>query len=136
MTEIFNKSFQVDRRRMLRRSATEAEKIFWAELKNFKLSGYKFRRQYGIGSYVVDFYCVAARLAIEIDGGIHDEKENRLNDYQCRFVQNFFRVIKRRSEPSPYEGEGRVRWFRKRDIKKQPAVSERLAGSGSLGSRV
>lgn len=47
------------------------EIILWAQLKNKQLSGYKFRRQFSIGRYVVDFYCPALKLAIEIDGDSH-----------------------------------------------------------------
>ena len=47
------------------------EIILWSRLKNKQLGGYKFRRQFGIGRYVVDFYCPALKLAIEIDGDSH-----------------------------------------------------------------
>ncbi len=47
----------------------------WTILRSRKLSGFKFRRQYPIGGYIVDFYCVKARVAIELDGGQHKEPE-------------------------------------------------------------
>lgn len=59
------------RRQSLRRSAPRAEAKLWFYLKEKKLGGYKFRRQYSIGGYVVDFYCPALRLAIEVDGPSH-----------------------------------------------------------------
>ncbi len=80
MTHIFNRSDQNDLRKKLRNEPTEAEVFLWQKLKNKQLNGYKFRRQYGIGEYVVDFYCVEARLAIEVDGPIHDGEENAAND--------------------------------------------------------
>lgn len=49
---------------------TEAESILWDYLKRNNL-GKPFRRQYIIGNYVVDFLCLPARLAIELDGGYH-----------------------------------------------------------------
>ena len=82
MTEIFNTSFQTDRRRLLRESSTKAEKLLWAKLKNAQLLGFKFRRQYGVGPYIVDFYCVVARLVIELDGSIHTEIEQRAKDIE------------------------------------------------------
>lgn len=49
---------------------TGEEKILWEKLRNKKL-GYKIRRQYSIGPYVVDFYCSAKKIVIEVDGGVH-----------------------------------------------------------------
>ncbi len=66
--------------RVLRRSATEAEKKLWQLLRNRQLKGRKFRRQHAIDKYVLDFYCHECSLAIELDGGIHDDKMNRLYD--------------------------------------------------------
>jgi very-short-patch-repair endonuclease len=57
-------------RQKLRRKATSAEKLLWQSLKNSG-AGAKFRRQHGVGPYVLDFYCPNHKLAIEIKGGIH-----------------------------------------------------------------
>jgi len=46
------------------------EALLWARLKSKEL-GYKFRRQYSIGSFIVDFYCPELKLAIEVDGDSH-----------------------------------------------------------------
>ena len=48
-----------------------SELLLWPRLKNKQLNGLRFRRQYGIDRYVVDFYCPELRLAVEIDGGYH-----------------------------------------------------------------
>lgn len=75
MYEIFNKSKFISRRRELRKSLTSQELKLWHYLRNKKL-GIKFRRQHGIGPYVVDFYCKENNLIIELDGAQHkDEKE-------------------------------------------------------------
>ena len=71
MTLLFNKSSEKNKRKRLRNNATIAEKILWEELKGSKLLGYKFRRQYGVGPFVVDFYCPRLKLAIEVDGSYH-----------------------------------------------------------------
>src|SRR5262245_21997940 len=58
----------------LRANATEPEKLLWAALRGRKMAGLKFRRQHPIEPYIVDFYCAAARLVIELDGISHDDK--------------------------------------------------------------
>jgi len=75
MTEIFNIEKNLDIRRKLRKKSTPAENVLWSCLRNRNFSAYKFRRQYGIGDYVVDFYCPRLKLAIELDGGYHYERE-------------------------------------------------------------
>jgi len=50
---------------------TKAETLLWIELKGKNIEGLKFRRQYSIEAYVVDFYCPALKLAIEVDGATH-----------------------------------------------------------------
>ena len=59
-------------RQKLRHSATPAEKLLWRSLKKSGI-GTKFRRQHGVGPYVLDFYCPEHKLAIEIQGGVHDD---------------------------------------------------------------
>jgi len=62
--------------RELRQASTDAEKLLWAELRNRKLNGLKFRRQHPIDKYIADFYCHERKLVIELDGAVHDVKEN------------------------------------------------------------
>jgi very-short-patch-repair endonuclease len=63
------------RAKELRRQATPAEKILWEYLRDRRLLGLKFRRQHPLGTYIVDFYCPAFRLVVEIDGEIHRYQE-------------------------------------------------------------
>ncbi|MEM6782819.1 MAG: endonuclease domain-containing protein [Bacteroidota bacterium] len=60
-------------RRRLRAQMTTAESTLWKLLKSRRIAGPKFRRQHGVGSYNVDFYCAEARLVVEVDGGIHND---------------------------------------------------------------
>ena len=60
--------------RDLRRKATDAEARLWSHLRARQLSGFKFRRQHPIGSYIVDFYCHEAALVVELDGGGHAQE--------------------------------------------------------------
>lgn len=59
----------------MRQKATSQEKLMWEKLRNNKL-GNRFKRQYSIGGYILDFYCAEKRLVIELDGEIHNKKEN------------------------------------------------------------
>jgi len=70
-TSLHNLKCLKDTRRHLRRNMTVAELIVWSVLKDKKLCGRKFRRQHSIGYYIVDFYCPAEKLVIELDGQQH-----------------------------------------------------------------
>ena len=65
--------------RELRKRETKAEKVLWDFLSNHKLE-VKFRRQHPINQFIVDFYCHELKLVIEVDGQIHQKKENREYD--------------------------------------------------------
>ena len=64
----------------LRKNLTEAEKLLWAELRNRKIMGLKFRRQHPLHYYIADFYCHEQRLVIEIDGEIHMQEKQKEHD--------------------------------------------------------
>jgi very-short-patch-repair endonuclease len=61
--------------RELRREMTPAERILWQALRGNKLDGFHFRRQQIIAGYIVDFYCHAASLVIELDGEVHLQQQ-------------------------------------------------------------
>mgnify|MGYP001344903047 CR=1 FL=1 len=75
MTKFYNKQRYTEIRKKLRNNATNAEIILWKKIRNKQLYGYRFRRQFGIENYVVDFYCPSLRLVIEIDGFTHSEEK-------------------------------------------------------------
>ena len=58
--------------RRLRLGATEAEKTIWSRLRNRQIEGAKFKRQFSLSGYIVDFACTDLRLLIEVDGGQHN----------------------------------------------------------------
>jgi len=70
----------LEKARELRKKQTSTEKILWECLRGNRFFGFKFRRQHNIASFIVDFYCHGAKLVIEIDGKIHDEKNQESND--------------------------------------------------------
>lgn len=61
--------------KQFRKQQTKTEQIIWRELRRKKLMGLKFKRQYVTLGYIIDFYCPKLKLAIEIDGGIHNSKK-------------------------------------------------------------
>ena len=70
LTQHFSRGTERERRRALRTNATAAERQLWRHLRGKQL-GVKFRRQYSVDVYVVDFYAPRAKLAVEVDGGSH-----------------------------------------------------------------
>ncbi len=63
-------------RRQIRSRSTEYEKILWEYLRRKQIRGLRFRRNYQILNYYVDFYCPAVRLAVEVDGEIHRQRKS------------------------------------------------------------
>src|SRR3954470_12364139 len=68
--------------RRLRKSSTEAEEKLWQHLRGRKLNNLKFKRQQPLEGFILDFYCDAAKLGVEVDGGIHTVKEQMEYDEQ------------------------------------------------------
>ena len=62
--------------RPLRRQMTDAERTMWFALRDRRLGGFKFKRQWTIGQYVADFCCIERRLIVEVDGGQHSIEED------------------------------------------------------------
>lgn len=98
--QVNNVNYLSDTRKDLRNNATDAEKYLWAFLRSSKLKNRKFRRQHSIENYIVDFYCPAEKLIVELDGGVHDDPTNAANDvYRTnRLTELRFRVIRFRNE--------------------------------------
>ncbi len=62
------------RSKELRRDLTEEERVLWNQLRRNQLHGLHFRRQQIIDGFIVDFYCHAAELVVEVDGSVHDQR--------------------------------------------------------------
>ena len=75
-----NEKEQTTLRKNLRNNATAAESLLWLRLKGKQVEGLKFRRQYGVGPYILDFYCASAKIAIELDGSQHYEEKGKAKD--------------------------------------------------------
>ncbi len=80
----------------LRANTTPHERALWRALKELPVEGTHFRRQAPIGRYVVDFFCPAKRLVIELDGGHHNEDATAARDSerQAWLEQEGYRVIR------------------------------------------
>ena len=88
MRRFFNQLDSRGLRRQLRREATDAEAFFWIFVRNRRFFGLKFYRQFGIDRFIVDFFCLEKRLAIELDGSYHREDEQmRLDEQRTRFLE-------------------------------------------------
>jgi very-short-patch-repair endonuclease len=71
MTKLYNKNSEIEKRRQLRQNITKAEKLIWDKIRDRQLENCKFRRQYSVDKFVIDFYSSEFKLAIEIDGESH-----------------------------------------------------------------
>ena len=97
MTKHFNKTSEKEKRRILRKDQTFCEKILWRYLRDRQLLGCKFRRQYSIDQFVIDFYSPEIKFAIELDGDVHnnpDQKEYdvKRQEYLETFGITFLRI--------------------------------------------
>jgi very-short-patch-repair endonuclease len=72
----------IEAARSLRRTMTDAEQLLWSSLRRKQLGGYRFRRQHPIDRFVLDFYCSEVKLAIELDGGQHNEPDAIVYDHE------------------------------------------------------
>ena len=89
MTKHFNKKIEKEKRRSLRNNMTYCEKMMWIHLRRKQL-GYRFLRQYSIDHYVIDFYSPRLKPAVELDGDIHEQAEQRQKDnIRQRYLEEF-----------------------------------------------
>lgn len=86
----------IEKARLLRQHQTQTEALLWEHLRARRLAGFKFRRQYVIGQYIVDFACLEAKLIVELDGGHHADAEQIAYDaVRTEFLQALdFRILR------------------------------------------
>ena len=90
MTAFYNRSEEKPFRKRLRGQMPSAEVILWSKLRRRQLLVKKFRRQFGVGTYCLDFYCPEIRLAIELDGDSHFSADAKTYDAQReQWIQSF-----------------------------------------------
>ena len=89
MTRIYNRHSDKDKRQRLRNSAPNAEILLWQKIRRRQVGDAKFRRQYGVERFVLDFYCPQLKLAIEVDGPTHMGAESKEKDrIRQRFIES------------------------------------------------
>src|SRR5512146_3311901 len=84
----------IKRARTLRRNSTDAEILLWQKLRDRGVAGHKFRRQFPIGRYSVDFVCVKDRLIVELDAGQHATKTKADETRTASFEARGYRVMR------------------------------------------
>lgn len=84
------------RARELRTNSTDAEAKLWRALRRKHICGLRFRRQFTLGPYFVDFVCLKARLVVEVDGSQHFEADQMAHDERrtAWLARNDFRVLR------------------------------------------
>ncbi|NOR68384.1 MAG: DUF559 domain-containing protein [Methylomarinum sp.] len=83
-----------DLARNLRKNQTDAEQLLWLQLRNRRFLNYKFRRQFAIEPYIVDFVCLELKLIIELDGSQHIEQKKLDTERSLFLKQRGFKVIR------------------------------------------
>ena len=77
-----------------RRAGNEVEVLLWSRLRARRLGGFKFRRQFPIGSYIVDFCCLEKKLMIELDGSQHQDQRNQDENRSAYLMRSGYQVIR------------------------------------------
>ncbi len=110
-----------DGRRDLRRDSTGAEQLLWEALRDRQPRGLKFRRQHPVKPFILDFYCPSCKLAVELDGAVHDGQAGQ-DEWRTEYLAQFgYRVIRFRNEEV---------------LADLPAVLGRIAHAASIGDHV
>ncbi|HEU0013271.1 MAG TPA: DUF559 domain-containing protein [Longimicrobium sp.] len=87
-----------DAAKRLRQDMTPAEKVLWQGLRRGGIAGLRFRRQHALGKFVLDFYCARARLAVEVDGDVHDHQQDRDDARTAILLGHGIRVLRVRND--------------------------------------
>ena len=98
MQQLHNLPHKTTHRRTLRATLTPAEAVLWNQLKNAQLQNRKFRRQHSVSEYILDFYCPAEKLAIELDGAGHFDVIGEANDADRTIYLSQFGIVVLRFE--------------------------------------
>jgi very-short-patch-repair endonuclease len=124
MTKHYNKKSEQEKRRLLRNNMTYCEKLVWLHLKKRQL-GYRFLRQYSVDHFVIDFYCPELKLAVEVDGDVHEIPQQKEYDkarqkYLEEFGIEFVRIKNEEFLGNPNQAFGKIEKKITSIIKKNP----------------
>ena len=97
------------RAKELRQKMTPEEALLWHALRTNKLAGWHFRRQQVIDGFIVDFYCHAASLIIEVDGDIHNTQKEQDAERDAHLISRGFRILRVKNDEVNNDVEGALR---------------------------
>ena len=89
---------KLEQAKSLRRRTTPAERRLWSALRGHRLAGLHFRRQQIIDGFIVDFYCHAARLVVEVDGPVHERQVEYDADRDAILAARELQILRFRNE--------------------------------------
>lgn len=119
--------------RDLRRRSTYTEKLAWNLLRDRRCFNLKFRRQYGVAGFIVDFYCPDLKLAIEIDGSSHIGREG-YDEWRQQLIEqesiSFIRITNEVLESNPEVLVDRIRAFLNEPASPPPPLQLAWRGGG------
>jgi len=123
MTKHYNKKSEQEKRRLLRSRMTYCEKIVWTHLRKRQL-GFRFLRQYSVDHFVIDFYCPELKLAVELDGDVHNLPEQKEYDiarqkYLEKFGIKFIRIKNEEFLGNPNKAFSKIEKEISSSVKKQ-----------------
>ncbi|MBU4217242.1 DUF559 domain-containing protein [Candidatus Parcubacteria bacterium] len=96
MTKLFNQPQQKNIRKVLRKQPITCERILWGRVRDSQLGDFKFKKQFGIDKYIVDFCCFEAKLVVELDGATHStDKEIQYDVKRQKFLEEQGFLVKR-----------------------------------------
>jgi very-short-patch-repair endonuclease len=106
--------------KFLRQNSTAAETLLWHQLRRKRVGNLRFRRQYRLGRYVVDFVCLTGRLIIEVDGDSHDlTYEN--DQHRTKWLEGQgFRVIRFSNQANRWGGAVKAAAARSAGARQRP----------------
>lgn len=120
------------RSREQRKFATEPERLLWGALRNRRLEGFKFRRQYWIGPFIADFACIEAKLIVEADGSQHGENEEYDVRRDAYLRRKGYRVIRFWNNDVTGNLEGVLEVIRIAFLERVPSPSHACGAGPSL----
>src|SRR5690349_15907287 len=82
------------RAREMRRDSAYVEKLFWGEIRDRKLGGFKFRRQASVGPYYADYLCAPKKVIVELDGGVHKLRLERDKVRDAVLRERGYRIVR------------------------------------------
>ncbi len=110
---------------------TRSEQIFWELVRDRRFAGLKFRRQYAIAGFVTDFYCAQLKLAVELDGEIHQSLTERDRARDALITNRGIRVLRITNDELAKDREGVL--ARLRSLIGQPRIAPSPSPSDGEG---